>query len=79
MESRLAAVPQKDATNPDVLKTRYISDPRLEVNGRISNDRHPRCVSPRHANVARRIFYWQTRYQEFPILLSKRDVKGRPN
>ena len=75
-ESRLDAVPQKDVTNPDVLKTRYISDPRLEVNDRITNDRRPKCAVPRHANVARRILYWQMRYPEVPILISKRHAKG---
>ena len=76
MESKLSAAAQKDVTNPDVMMTRYISDPRLEVDTRITNDRHPKCVVPRHANVARRILYWDARYHGVPILMSKRDVKG---
>ena len=73
-ESKLAAVTQKDVTNTDVMKTRYISDPRLEVNSRITNDRRHKCAVPRHANVSRRILYWNARYPGVPVLLSKRDV-----
>ena len=43
MESKLDAVTQKGVIDPEVLKTRYISDPRFEVNSRITNDRHHRC------------------------------------
>ena len=76
MESKLAAATQKDVTNPDVMKTRYIPDPRLEVNSRITNDRHPKCVVPRRANVTRRILYRDARYRGVPVLLSSRDAKG---
>ena len=76
MESKLAYVTQRDVTNPEVTKTRYISDPRNEVNDRIDNDRHPQCIIPRHQNVARRALYWKRRYPTAPVLLCKRDVKG---
>ena len=76
MESRLAYVSQKDVTNPDSVKVRYISDPRLEINSRIDTERHPRCIVPKHQNVARRVLYWQRRYPGIDILLCKRDVKG---
>ena len=76
MESKLAYVLQKDATNPDTFKTRYISDPRNEVNDRLANERHPQRIIPRHQNVARRALYWKRRYPTIPILISKRDVKG---
>ena len=55
MESKLAYVSQKDATDPDSTEVRYISDPRNEVNERIHNEHHPQCVIPRHQNVARRV------------------------
>ena len=76
MGSKLAYVLQKDATNPDVVKVRYISDPRNEVNDRLENDRRPQCIIPRHQNVARRAMYWKRRYPAIPILISKRDFKG---
>ena len=57
MESKLDSATQKDVTNPDVMKTRYIPDPRLEANSRITNDRRPKYVVPRHADLARRILY----------------------
>lgn len=76
MGPKLAYVLQKDATNPDTMKDRYISDPRNEANDRIDNDRRPQCVMPRHRNVARRIGYWGRRYHPIPILIPKRDVKG---
>ena len=76
MESKLAAVVQKDVCNPSMNKVRYISDPRLEVNERMCKLRHPKCVAPRHANVARRILFWQRRYPGVPVMISKRDVKG---
>ena len=74
MESKLAYVTQRDVTNPDQVKTRYISDPRSEANERIDNDRNPPCVIPRHQNVARRILYWKRRNPSIPILICKRDV-----
>lgn len=76
MESRLSYVSQKDATSPEQTKVRYISDPRVEINPRIDTDRHPRCVAPRHQNVARRVLYRQRRYPGVEVLLCKRDVKG---
>ena len=76
MESKLAAVVQRDVSNPSKDKVRYISDPRLEVNERMCKYRHPKCVIPRHANVARRILFWQRRYPGVPVLIAKRDVKG---
>ena len=76
MESKLAYVTQKDVANPDNVKTRYISDPRSEVNERIDNDRHPKRVIPRRQNVARMILYWKRRYPGVPILICKRDVMG---
>ena len=76
MGSKLAYVLQKDATNPDTVKTRYIRDPRNEVNDRLANGRHPQCIIPRHQNVARRVLYWKRRYPTIPILISKRDAKG---
>ena len=78
MESKLAYVLQKDATNPDTMKVRCVSDPRNEFNERLENDRHPQRVIPRHQNVARRTLYWKRRYPSIPILISKRDVKGAP-
>ena len=69
------AVAQKDVTNPDVMETRYISGPRLEVDARITNDRRPNCAVPRHANMARRIFYRCARYPGIPVLISKMDAQ----
>ena len=76
MESKLAYATQRDATDPERTKTRYISDPRNEVNERIDNDNRPQCVIPRHQNVARMVLYWKLRYPTIPILIWKRDVKG---
>ena len=76
MEAKLADVTQKDVTKQDVMKTRYISAPRLEVNSRIINDSSTKCVAPTHANVARRILYSGARYPATPALISKRDVKA---
>ena len=76
MESKLAAVVQKDVANPLKNKVRYISDPMLEVNERMCKFRHPKCVVPRHANVARRILFWHRRYPGVPVVISKRDAKG---
>ena len=44
MESKLTFVTKTDVTNPDQLKTRYISDPRLEINERVTGENHPQCV-----------------------------------
>ena len=76
MESKLAYMMQKDVTDPSKMKFMYISDPRNEVDERMGNDRHPKCVIPRQQNVARRILYWQRRYPRVPILIPKRDVRG---
>ena len=76
MESRLVDLSQKDVVNPDQMKVRYISDPRLEINPRIDTDRHPRCIVPKHQHVARRVLYWQRRYPGIDVLLCKRDVEG---
>lgn len=76
METALAAVAQKGVMCPEVLKTRYISDPRVEANSRITNDRRAKCVAPRRANVSRRILYWWDRYPGIPILTPNRDVTG---
>ena len=75
-ESKAAAVAPKGVTNPDVMKTRYIPDTRIEVNSRITNDRRTRCAVPRHAIVDRLILYWGARYPGIPVLISRRDVKG---
>lgn len=57
MESKLTFVTQADVANPEIEQTRYISDPRLEVNERVTSENHPTCVIPRHQNVARRLMY----------------------
>lgn len=62
MEPRLAYLLQKDATDPDSTKCRYVSDPRNGANERLNNDRHPRRIVPRHQNVARRVMCWELRY-----------------
>ena len=75
-ESKLTFVTQADVTNPDVVKTRYISDPRVAVNERVFSDNHPACVIPRNQHVARRLLYCKRRYPGAPVLISKRDVKS---
>ena len=76
MESRLAFVTQKDVTQKEGVKVRYISDPRVEINERIDPWNHPKVRVPKHANVIRRIMYWKRRYPTIPVLLSKRNVEG---
>ena len=76
MESKLAYVSQKDVTNPESTKVRYISDPGNEINERIKNDHHPQCVILRRLNVARMVLYWKRRYPSVPILICKRGAKG---
>ena len=66
---------RKDADNPRVLKTQYTSDPRLEVNERMSKDRRPKCNFPRQANVARRVLHRKRRYPGVPMLISRRGEK----
>ena len=56
MESKLTFVTQADVANTELMKTRYISDPRLEVNERATGWNHPACVIPKHQNVARAAF-----------------------
>ena len=76
MESKLTFVTQPDITNPGVLKTRYISDPRVAVNERVFGENRPTCVVPRHQHVARRLLMCKRRYPGIPVLVSKRDVKS---
>lgn len=76
MDSRMAYVSQKDVTDPDQVKVRYISGPRVEINPRIDTDRHPRRIVPKQQNVARAVLYSQRRYHGVDVLLRKRDVEG---
>ena len=75
MGPKLDAPTQKDVTNVDVLMTRCIFGPRVEVNARITNERSPNCAVPKHSALARRILYWEVRYPGIPILISKLGVK----
>ena len=45
IDPNLTFVCQQDVTNPDVIKTRLITDPRLEVNTLCYNENNPACVS----------------------------------
>ena len=76
MESKLTYVTQVDVANPSVIKTRHISDPRLEINERVDEENRPACVIPRPRNIARRLMYFKRRYPGIPLLISKRDVKS---
>ena len=76
MESKLTYVTQADVADPSVSKTRHISDPRLEINERVTGDNRPACVIPRHQNIARRLLYFKRRYPGITLLVSKRDVKS---
>ena len=78
MESKLAYVSQREATIPENVNVRYISDPRNEANDRIDNARQPQCVIPLQQNAARRMMYRKRRFQPIPILICKRDVNGAP-
>ena len=69
-------VSQQGVTNPDVIKTRYTIDRRLEVNTRVRNEIQPTLVIPKHQNVARMLLYWKRRYPAAPIVISKRDARG---
>ena len=57
MESKLTYVAQVDVTDPGKLKTRYISDPILEINERATSENRPTCVILRHQNIARRLLF----------------------
>ena len=76
MESKLTFVTQADVANPEVVKTRYISDPRVAVNERVGSENHHTCVIPRQQNVARSVLYCKRRYPGIPVLISKRDVES---
>ena len=67
MGSELAYVTRSEVTNPDNTNVRNISDPSNEVHDRIDNDGKPQFITPRRQNVARRVLYWERRYQPIPI------------
>ena len=77
MESKLAYVLQKDSTDPDAMRARYISEPRNEANDRIDNERHRQCTIHRRRNADRRVLYWKRRYQSIPAPISKTRSQGR--
>ena len=68
MEPRLSFVTQKDVTDEQGCKVRYISDSMIEINGRIDHRAH--------ANAIRRMIYWKRRNHTIPVILCKRGVKG---
>ena len=74
MESKLAYVFQKDVADPAKTKVCYISDARSEVNERLDKDRHPKCITPRHQHISRRIIYWGKRCPNIRVWISKRGV-----
>ena len=72
-------------TAPSGRVPKYKPDRTLSCEGRIINDarcynlgcdkfRHPPALTPRHRELARTILWWQTRYPETRVFLSKRDV-----
>ena len=67
MGSVLSYVTRNEVTNHDNTNVRYISGPRNEVHDRIDNDGKPQFITPRRQNVARRVLYWERRYQPIPI------------
>ena len=76
MESELTLYCKNEAGNPEVVGTRRISDPRLDVNTRMSNENRPTFAIPGHQEIDRRRLFWRKRYLCAPISISKRDVGG---
>ena len=73
-DSKLPLATKPDVTSPDVMNTRHISDPRLEVNTGVANDNHPACIIHRRENIARRLLYCKRRYRNAQAHISKRGL-----
>ena len=71
MECALGRVPKKNPDRTVSDEWRLIHDPTEGVNLVAAKERHPRVVTPKHAHLSARILYWQKRYPEVPLLLSK--------
>eukprot|EP00438_Fugacium_kawagutii_P005702 Skav227832 [mRNA] locus=scaffold948:391182:404479:+ [translate_table: standard] len=65
---------------PKMLPNRTVSDKgrviwdAKPINEFCDKSRHPPALQPKHDEVARLIVWWQTRFPNTPILLSKKDV-----
>eukprot|EP00438_Fugacium_kawagutii_P035674 Skav231659 [mRNA] locus=scaffold823:44885:57127:- [translate_table: standard] len=65
---------------PKMLPNRTVSDKgrviwdAKPINEFCDKGRHPPALQPKHDEVARLIVWWQTRFPNTPILLSKKDV-----
>ena len=69
----MARVPKMLPNRTISSKGRVIWDAK-PVNAFCDKSRHPPALQPRHDEVARLIVWWQLRYPNTPILLSKKDV-----
>eukprot|EP00438_Fugacium_kawagutii_P010033 Skav212665 [mRNA] locus=scaffold1227:565246:577475:+ [translate_table: standard] len=69
----MARVPKMLPNRTISSKGRVIWDAK-PINEFCDKSRHPPALQPKHDEVARLIVWWQTRYPNTPILVSKKDV-----
>ena len=69
----MARVPKMLPDRTVSTKGRVIWDAK-PINEFCDKSRHPPALQPKHDEVARLIVWWQTRYPNTPILMSKKDV-----
>ena len=69
----LSAAPRRGCANRKVPKMRRAPEIGFDVHVRTSKGRRPKCITPRHPNVARGLCC-ERRYPVVPILMSHRAV-----